>query len=264
VLRNAGPAIDPFRSDLARMIEEAASEEIIRRTIRVACSRRGDPRAAEGLRSYIGELGEKGISAMVEALGSEDDMSARKRIVDTLAALCRECIPLLGAYVEDPRWYLVRNIVTIMARIRSPETIPYLRRTFDHPNPKVKAETIRALGLTGGYGACEVLMRGLRDDDERTRILCIRWLGRLEEARAAGQLLKMLEDKEPGAESLRAKKEIVKSLGGMKAPESYEVLRKYQSKQKRLNRAEWQEINQAASEALSRLTAKFPHLERKR
>jgi len=264
MLQNGDPAIDPFRSDLQHMLEEAASERVMQRIIQLACSRRGDPRAVEGMKHYLAELGEKGIAAMVEALGAEEDMSVRKYIVDVLTALCRDRIPLLGAYVDDTRWYLVRNVVSIMARFHSPETIPYLRRTFYHPNPKVKNETIRALGLTGGYGAGELLMQGLQDPDEKTRILCIRWLGRLEEGRAVNRLVMMLEDKEPGAETLQVKKEIILSLGEIRAPECCEVLRKYQGKQKRLNRADWQEINQAASDALQRLTAEFPHLERRR
>lgn len=264
ILRSTDPAIDPFRSSLSRMVGEATSDQVARQVIKLACGRREQPGVVDGLKRYMGLVDEKGVAAMVEALGSEEDMSMRKCMIDVLAALCRDRIPLLGAYVDDPRWFLVRNIVAIMARYRSPETIPFLQRTLDYPNPKVKAETIRALGLTGGYGASELLMRGLQDDDENTRILCIRWLGRLEEARAAPRLVKMLEGKEPGGESPRVKKEIIKSLGEINAPESFEVLRKYQSKQKRLSRAEWQEINQAASDALRRLTQKHPHLGRRR
>ena len=264
ILQNGDPAIDPFRSDLNRMLAEASSENVMQRTIKVACSRRGDTQAVEGLKCYMAELGEKGLAAMVEALGAEEDMSVRKYIIDVLTAMCRDRIYLLGAYIDDPRWYLVRNIVSIMARFHDPETIPYLRRTFFHANPKVKSETIRALGMTGGYGACDLLIEGLQDEDEKTRILCIRWLGRLEETRALNRLIKMLEDKEPGGESLNIKKEIIACLGQIKAPECYEVLRKYQSKQKRFNRAEWRELNQAASQSLQKLTQKFPHLERRR
>jgi len=217
-----------------------------------------------GLKRYVEPLGERGIAALVEVLGAEEDMFVRKCLVDTLTELCRDRVQLLGAYVGDERWYLVRNIVSIMARIHSPEAIPYLRRTFNHPNPKVRAETIRAVGLTGGYSACELLMQGLQDGDEKTRILCIRWLGRLEEARAVPRLVKMLEEKESGGESPRVKKEIIMSLGEIKAPECCEVLRKYQAKQRRLGRSEWQEVNEAAAESLRRLTEKFPHLGRKR
>ncbi len=261
IVQNDDPAIDPYRSDLVRMLEEAASETAMQQVIKVACSRRDQPLSLEELKGYVRPLGDRGIDTMVETLGVEEDMYVRKCIVDTLAELCRERIPMLGSYMDDPRWYLVRNIVSIMARFHSPEIIPYLRRAFDHPNPKVRAEAIRALGMIGGHAACALLQQGLRDEDETTRILCIRWLGRLEDASAATRLIRMLEDKEPGGDSLAVKKEIISSLGQIKAPESYSVLRKYKVKQKRLNRAEWQEINNAAAEALRRLLERYPHLE---
>ncbi|MBC7229663.1 MAG: HEAT repeat domain-containing protein [Actinobacteria bacterium] len=262
VLSHGDPALDPYRSDLRRMIEEAAAEKVMQRVIQLACENRGDPRSLEGLKDYMAVLGEKGISAMVEALGAEEDMSVRKFIIDTLTALCRDRVSLLGAHIRDPRWFLVRNLVTVMARLHSQETLPFLRVTLEHPNPKVKYETIRALGLTGGREASDLLVRGLRDPDEKARVLCIRWLGRLRETRAVGELVSMLEDREPGAESPAIKKEIVVSLGEMEAPETFEVLKKYRTRQKLLNRAEWLEVNLAAAEAMERLTAKFPHLRR--
>ncbi|MDI6875130.1 MAG: HEAT repeat domain-containing protein, partial [Actinomycetota bacterium] len=201
VLSHGDPALDPYRSDLRRMIEEAAAEKVMQRVIQLACENRGDPRSLEGLKDYMAVLGEKGISAMVEALGAEEDMSVRKFIIDTLTALCRDRVSLLGAHIRDPRWFLVRNLVTVMARLHSQETLPFLRVTLEHPNPKVKYETIRALGLTGGREASDLLVRGLRDPDEKARVLCIRWLGRLRETRAVGELVSMLEDREPGAES---------------------------------------------------------------
>lgn len=262
ILSRADPALDPYRSDLRRMIEEAAAEKVMQHVIQFACENRGDPRSLEGLKDYMAVLGERGISAMVEALGAEEDMSVRKFIIDTLTALCRDRVALLGAHINDPRWFLVRNLVTIMARLHSQETLPFLRLTMEHPNPKVRYESIRALGLTGGREASELLMRGLSDADEKARVLCIRWLGRLQEVRAVGPLVRMLEDREPGAESPAIKKEIIISLGEIEAPEAFEVLKKYRYKQKLLSRAEWLEVNQAAAEAMERLKAKFPHLGR--
>jgi HEAT repeat protein len=264
ILENQDPAIDPFRSDLARLIEEAASGQVMHRTLRLAYVRRNEPQALEELKRYLSVLGQRGIMAMIEALGAEEDMSRRKYIIDILADLGRNHIQILGTYINDPRWYLVRNMVAIMARFHTPETLPYLKRTFHHLNPKVRAETIRALGLTGGYEAADILIQGLQSPDEQTRVPCIRWLGKLEETRAVGRLVNMLEEKEAGAENPRIKKEIVAALGEIRAPETYEVLKKYRSRHKFLNRAEWQEINAAAQEALDRLVERLPHLERKR
>jgi HEAT repeat protein len=152
-------------------------------------------------------------------------------------------------------------MVTIMAGVHSQETLPYLRITFTYDNPKVRAETVRALGLTGGYEASMLLITGLEDPDENIRLLCTRWLGRLGEEKAVGRLVRMLEGRDPGGESLVIKKELISSLGQIKAPESYQALKRFSSRQKLTRRSEWREINQAAGEALSRLVEKYPHLE---
>jgi HEAT repeats len=261
LLNHPDPAMDQYRAELKRMIDRAGSEEAIRDTVRMVCNRRAEePQLSEDLKSYIGLLEERGIAGLIEALGSEEDMQTRKFIVDILTGFSRKYLHVIGHYMDDPRWYLVRNMVTIMASIHSPEAIPYLRVTFNYDNFKVRAETVRALGLTGGYEASLLLIRGLEDPDENIRLLCARWLGRLGEEKAVGRLIRMLEDREPGAESLTMKKEIISSLGRIKAPESYQTLRKFANRQKLTKRSQWREVNQTAGEALNHLLEKYPHL----
>lgn len=259
-LFNESRALERFRPGLTRLLEEAGSGRVVEHAIHLTYQRRKETAAVEGFLEYISALGERGVKAMVEALGNEHDMAVRKFIINLLKESGRNHIRILGAYVNDPRWYLVRNIVTILAGIRDPETLPYLRVAFHHPNSKVRAETVRALGMIGGYEAGELLMQGLRSQDEKVRMLCIRWIGRLEEPRAAGQLVKMLEGKEPGAESMQAKKEILSCLAKIGVPETYPVIRRYCELQRRKNRAEWREVNEVARHALDQLLEKYPHL----
>jgi HEAT repeats len=264
VLGNNDPAIDPFRPDLVRLLQEATSDVVMHRIIQFSYDRRGEPPAVEGFKRYMSGLGEKGIVALIDSLGSEEDMSLRKYLVDVLSELGRDYVQVLGTYVDDPRWYLVRNIVVIMARLRIPDTLPYLRLTIIHPNEKVRAETIRCLGLMGSEEAANMLINNLQSMDETTRILCIRWLGRIEEPRAVNRLINMLEGKEAGAESLQVKKEIIQCLGEIKSPEAHYILKKYRNMHKLLNRSEWLEINKAAQEALDNLEGLYPHLKEKR
>lgn len=263
-LQDGNPAILPHRQELEHLLEEASQKSILQRVIQLACERRGDPEAVEGFKQFMNRLGDRGLLVMIDALGSEERMSVRKFIIDNLADLARDRISLLASFLDDPRWYLVRNIVTVMSRLRSPFTFPYLERALQHHHPKVRAEAIRAVGLTGGYEAGSLLIKGLRNPDERTRILCIRWLGRLEVTRATPRLVAMLEEKEPGGESLSVKKEILESLGKIKDPETYEVLRKYAGRQRIFFKSEWQELSIVAQEALQSLLEKYPHLARKK
>jgi len=260
-LRRKDPVYEPFKAQLSNLLEEAADRELVHRAARLLSERRSDPEAFEDFKRYLATLGESGVAALMEALGKEERMSVRKFILDTLADICRDHLSLLSTYMQDDRWYLVRNIVTVMARIRSPETMPYLRLAMLHPHPKVKAEAVRALGLIGTREATDMIIRGLQDKDERTRILCIRWLGRHREKEATKHLVAMLEEKMPGAESHAVKLEIIHSLGKILDPDSYPVLRKLANRPRFILKAERQELMEAAQESLRRLMEHYPQLE---
>jgi len=262
-LEGGSPALLPHRERLEGLLEEASRKGILQRLIQLASEHRGDQERMEGFKALMRQFGDMGLLAMIEALGTEERMSVRKFIVDTLADLARDRISLLGSFLDDPRWYLVRNIVTVMARIRSPFTLPYLERAMAHPHPRVRSEAVRAVGLTGGYEAEGLLVKGLGHPDEKVRVFCIRWLGRLGVARAVPRLTAMLEDKEPGAGNPSVKKEILESLGKIGDPSTYEILRKYAGRPRGLFRSDWHILANAAQGALRQLVEKYPHLARK-
>ncbi|MFW6113677.1 MAG: HEAT repeat domain-containing protein, partial [Actinomycetota bacterium] len=261
LLASRDPGLEPFRGQIGQLVQESASVPTVHLVIQLAHEQYEYTRDSRDFERYVSALGEKGVRAMIDALGTEEEMSVRKFICDTLAGLGKDKVRILGSYIRDERWYLVRNIVSVMARFRTPETIPYLKLTLAHPNDRVRAETVRALGMIGSYEARELLMQGLENPDEETRILCIRWLGRLRESRAIGIMIRMLEGKKDGAESPQLKKEIILSLGSMDSPDIYPVLKKYIRYRKLLNRSEWEEVNVAARKALEDLTARYSGLE---
>lgn len=262
-LHSGKPALLAHREQYEGLLEEACGKGILKRVIQMASERRGDRETVEGFKAFMRRLGDRGLLAMIEALGSEERMAVRKFIIDSLADLAQERVSLLGSFLDDHRWYLVRNIVTVMAGIRSPSTLPYLERAMAHSHHRVRSEAVRAVGLTGGYEAEGLLIKGLDHPDERVRVLCIRWLGRLEVTRATSRLVAMLEGKERGAEEIALKKEILESLGKIMDPSTYDLLRKYAGRQRGLFRSEWQELGTVAREALQRLVNKYPHLARK-
>ncbi len=263
-LYKGDPAFVPHREEMNRLLEEAANKNLLQRSIRLASEKRRDKNVVAGFKMFMRKMGDRGVLALIEALGSEESMSVRKFIIDILAELGREKIPLLGSFLDDKRWFLVRNIATVMSRLRSPATLPYLERALEYPHPKVRSEAVRAVGLTGGFESIDLLLKGMNNSDERTRILCIRWLGRLQVAGAVPRLVDMLEGKQPGAESLEVKKEILESLGRIGDPSTYELLKKYAGRQRLFFKSDWQELSIAAQKALQNLQESSPKLSGKR
>lgn len=264
ILGSVEPAYAPLRERVLLVVNEAASPAAIRATIQNASRYRDDQEILEGFKSYMRVLKEDGVVAMINVLGDEEDMSMRKYINDVMVELARGYAGLIIARLNDERWYLVRNLISILGRLRATEALPYLRQTFNHPNPKVRAETIRSLGFIGGFEAGSILMEGLTNPDHQTRILCIRWLGRLEERRANNLMIQTLDLlKDNRQEDLALKKELVVSLGKVGNLDTIPVLQKYCRMSKFGYREQWEEINMAAEQSLRQLQARFPHARRK-
>lgn len=257
------PAYAPLRERIVLTVNEAASPAAIRSTIQKSSRCREDQLMSEGFKSYMRVLREEGVVAMINVLGGEEDMAVRKYINDVLVDLGRGYIGLFTMRLNDERWYLVRNLISILGRMRAAEALPYLRQTFNHANPRVRAESIRAIGFIGGFEAGNILMEGLANPDPQTRMLCIRWLGRLEERRAINPLVHMLEAlKDNRQEDLDLKKEIIISLGKAGNLDTFAVLEKYRKMSKFGYREQWEEINQVAEQSLRQLSQRFPQARR--
>jgi hypothetical protein len=56
-------------------------------------------------------------------------------ICDALSEIGKNSSELFTPYVDDPRWYLVRNITYILGRIGKEESIPYIQKVFIHVDP---------------------------------------------------------------------------------------------------------------------------------
>ena len=122
-------------------------------------------------------LGEATVSPLLEILAEEQDMTARKALVDTISMMAGNYVPKLGEHLSDSRWYFVRNVVAILGGTNNPEIVGYLNRTLRHPDARVRRETIRALSRVHTPRAIEMLVASLDDEDAQNVQLAARYLG---------------------------------------------------------------------------------------
>ena len=143
--RAHGGAAPPLVRAIARF---ACSEDLkaIVQALRLYPPGSGEHTAALRLIKMLGPLA---LKPLLEQLADEPDMAARKSLVDTISGIASSYIPELGEEVADPRWYFVRNVVSILGSTKSPTVLPYLERTLRYPEARVRRETIRALSHQG-------------------------------------------------------------------------------------------------------------------
>ena len=129
---------------LARLgIKEVASEELVAHYIGLL-KKRG-ARGREEIDGVLVALEERSVGPLLQALAEEEDLLVRKAIVEIVTRIGRVAVPTILENLTDSRWYMVRNMVTVLGSLGMPDLAPHVASTLSHHDLRVKKEAIKAL-----------------------------------------------------------------------------------------------------------------------
>lgn len=201
----------------------------------------------------LDSLGPLAIGPMLEQLANEPDMAARKSLIDLLSAIAPRYIAEVGGYVSDERWYVVRNVVSILGASRSSSAIPYLERSVRHSEPRVRRETIRALASINDRFAHQMLTAALTDEDAQNVQLAARYLGSGKVESAVAALERVAKGEGYGNRDPGPRVEAIESLGRMGAVSALPTLEALAGRRSLLQGGKMREIRAAADSAVKRI-----------
>jgi hypothetical protein len=129
---------------LARLgIKEVASEELVRHYI--ALLKKRGARGREEIDGVLVALEERSVGPLLHALAEEEDLLVRKAIVEIVTRIGRVAVPTILENLTDSRWYMVRNMITLLGSLGMPDLAPHVASTLSHHDLRVKKEAIKAL-----------------------------------------------------------------------------------------------------------------------
>jgi hypothetical protein len=129
---------------LARLgIKEVASVELVAHYIGLL-KKRG-ARGREEIDKVLIALEERSVGPLLQVLAEEEDLLVRKAIVEIVTRIGRAAIPTILENLTDSRWYMVRNMITVLGSLGMPDLAPHVAATLSHPDLRVKKEAIKAL-----------------------------------------------------------------------------------------------------------------------
>jgi len=137
------------------------------------------------------------IAPLARALGTESRAGMRALLCDLLVRLGGEHVDEIGAFVADTRWYLVRNIASVLGRIRAPQGVAYLVQAAHHVDSRVRMQTLNALTGLGTDDAQALIGEFLNDPDERIRLKALKLLDARGMEAAMPTLIVLLETHDP-------------------------------------------------------------------
>jgi HEAT repeat protein len=138
------PMGNPEIAKLAQMgIKELVSDDLVAHYISRLRDRGGINR--KEMETVLVACGERAVKPLLSAVAEEDDLLIRKSIIDIIVRIGRPAVPAIIDALNDSRWFVVRNMVTILGNIGIPDLAPHIVTVLSHPDLRVKKEAIKGL-----------------------------------------------------------------------------------------------------------------------
>jgi len=181
---------DPDALELAReIISPSIASHLVARLGEIR-----DEEERASMISLCSGLGREMALALADALGEARDRYQRRSFMDAMVAQGDLALEVAQGMVEDPRWFVVRNGVSLMGEMGGEGVVSHITGSLANADPRVRREAVLALAKLGGADA-EQLLRGMLDDREaEVRAMACRAVGVLKVEKALKSLLNILEE----------------------------------------------------------------------
>ncbi len=214
------------------------------------------PEQIDDVAAYLRLLPEEGLEEFATLLADEPDRRTRVRMCEVLARIGPPVIPVLVRRLGDQRWFVVRNVLYILGKIRQASTAPSVLAALDHPHPRVRVEAVRAASLIGGAGSAVRLSRCAHDPDPAIRRAVIAVLSAPGNDHAIPPLRDILRAPAKEPDDVAVKLEAIRALAVIRTPLAHETLAAIATQPVSFWQRSDRQVREAAVAALASLKGK--------
>jgi len=205
----------------------------------------------EEVNNFLVLLQRNSIQPLIKLLGELKNSKTRRVLCDSLSEIGKNAIELIAPFLDDKRWYLVRNITYILGRIGKEQAFTYLQKSFNHSEIRVRREAIQALGLIGGSKAVGLLIRALNDTDVRIRAMAAINLGKIGKTAGLATLLEIVQTKDFPKRDPTEVKAFFDAIGMIGSNEATPVLEEILLRKSLFGRGKMDDLRVGAANALA-------------
>ncbi len=247
------------RRQLPQICDEMKGQTIRRQLLAIIRGAdKSDPKAS-GIVDYLTQLSSDATEDLLEWLEVEEQRWLRRFICQLLVQTGSVNLETLWQSLSSPRWFMVRNVLSVLGLINEPSSIPHIIPLTKHPHPIVRREALKSLGSSGSDSAFASIAAACEDEDEQVKVAAVDALGLLKDPRAKPLLYSILRRREFFVEQVDKKKAAIQALNILGDLDAIPLL-------DRLTRRSWfafssrhQEISLEARKALEQLRKKRLH-----
>jgi hypothetical protein len=193
-------------ADLAAEALDEVSEPSVLDDLVARLAAAEEPGAGAGL---VAAWGEPMARYLVQGMIADEPPVNRRCLVELLAWVGRDDVGLIGGFVADPRWFVVRNVAIALGRTGRPQAALALESVLDHPDHRVRVEALRGLFALRKDDAVPELSFALSDPEPRVRHVALSLLRASPNPEVVVVLVERLESRPPAAPEARRLVEVI-------------------------------------------------------
>jgi HEAT repeat protein len=221
-------SVDPaFMPRMTEARKKASSKSIITSTIGdLRKYVKGSPEYTAAY-TYLSSMDREVTEVLLELLADDSDKASRIALLDLLKEFGKNQLAMLGEYLSDNRWYLVRNIVNVLGESKGDQAIVFLQKAADHKNAKIRQEVAKGLITIGGRKAASILAKFLKDRDEVVQGMAIHGLTEIKgiTVEDTKPLIEYLQERSLNKKEHQLTLEAIRALGKVGGPSAGDVLK---------------------------------------
>ncbi len=207
----------------------------------------------DGLKIVAVMIGQTSSSALCELLGLVGKMKMRKVLIDALINIARDNPHILLPYFKDSRWYLVRNMVTILIQLKNTALLEQVVTLITHRELRVRKEVLKYLLSVPDPKAKPYILKFLRDEASSMRITAVQLMGRARLQLALKPLIDFVNSEAFDVISISEKKAVYEAIAELGVEKALPLFKKMLTNKFHFNRAGEKEAVICAAAGLQKI-----------
>lgn len=172
------PKLTPPLRDRVRAVIDGVLSDTTVAALQEAIDAAGSTVGYDEVRDLLMMLGVPSLGGICDLLGRVEKLKMRKLIVEVLVELGRARPEVFAPHLNDPRWYLVRNLVLVLSLVGTPKALAMIVGLISNKEPRIRREVLGFLERSSDPKAKHYLLKYLRDDSAALRIRALKIMAR--------------------------------------------------------------------------------------
>ena len=224
---------------LEALVDDPARGQGVRKAAVRCLDRLERPETVAALIESLGELpttaipvvhqlieltGGRMIHELLVALSEEKDLARRRHTFNLLASLGPTVAPHAVGLLDDERWYVKRNILSLLRQIGEGLDVAALRPSLEHHDNRVRLEAVKCLGAVTGEIPTTVLQKIIVDEDQKVAETAATMVGAFRLPNGYEPLIGLLRPADPLGRRTQVRVKALHALGKLGRVEALDDL----------------------------------------